>query len=52
MHCYICDDIIPNDKVRVHPITKKVEPCPKCLEEIAAVVEEDNLRDPDYEFGH
>lgn len=32
MHCYICDDIIPDDKIKISFRTGKIEPCPKCME--------------------
>lgn len=39
MRCYICDEIIKDDKVRVNFITKKIEPCMKCMESVHSVVD-------------
>jgi cytidine deaminase len=43
MHCYICDNMIPAEKIRLHPVTKKTEPCGACMDAITEATHDDGL---------
>jgi len=34
LHCYICDKLLTDKEIALHPATGKSEPCSECMEEI------------------